>query len=200
MKKSNFENTLPTGYKTALHIDARDKKTGLVLNLTALAAMAVTAALLFLPLILGEKLEFIKDADPLIYFLFLPIYISYIILHELTHGAAYKLMTGEKLTFGITLTVAFCGVPDIYVYRKASIFSAAAPLVLFTVIFGGLTAAFYFISIPIYLVFALVFAAHLGGCAGDIYLISLLTFKYKNNDTLIRDTGPEQNIYIKEEI
>ncbi len=200
MKENNFEKVLPDGYKSALQVDAKDKRTGIILNLAALVIMAAVAALLIMIPFLGGKGELMFDGGAFTFLLYIPIFAAYIILHELTHGAAYKLSTGQKLTFGITLTVAFCGVPDIYVYRRPSIFSAAAPLVLFSLIFGGLAAAFYFISLPIYFVFSLVFATHLGGCVGDMYLVGLLLFKYRNNSTLIRDTGPKQNIYIKEEI
>ncbi len=193
MKCENFNSTLPCGYENVFHIDAKDKKVGIILNSAAITIMAAVAAALILPIILTSDTALLRAPLLLLYF---PIYIAYIILHELTHGAAYKIKTGEKLTFGITFSVAFCGVPNIYVYRRSAIFAAAAPLVLFSLIFGAFAAIFLFFDITIYTVFALVFATHLGGCAGDIYLILLLIFKYKDNRTLVRDTGPEQNIFV----
>ena len=40
--------------------------------------------------------------------------VLYMVLHELTHGLFYKIFTHEKLKFGMTLTVAYCGIPRIY--------------------------------------------------------------------------------------
>ncbi len=197
MKNKNFEKELPDGYENVFHIDASSKKTGVILNLIALALMLVLAALtIALPFAVRGEFKI----NPTLLIIILPFYLLYIILHELTHGAAYKLKTGEKLTFGLTLSVAFCGVPDIYVYRRPARFAAAAPLVLFSVIFGALAAVFFFVNITLYIVFAAVFSLHIGGCAGDMYLIALLTFKYKDDKALIRDTGPEQNIFIKSEV
>ena len=122
-----------------------------------------------------------------------------IVLHELVHGIAYKTLTGEKLTFGISWSCAYCGVPNIYTYRKTAIISVMAPLVVFSVLFVIALAILYSISPLYYLAVAFVFGMHLGGCSGDIYVLYLLLTKFKNKKTLMRDTGPEQFFYIPEE-
>ncbi|MCQ2122483.1 MAG: DUF3267 domain-containing protein, partial [Fibrobacter sp.] len=58
----------------------------------------------------------------------------YIVLHELVHGAVYKLLTGQKLTFGFKASVAYCGVPDIYVYRRTALAALLAPFVVFDIV------------------------------------------------------------------
>ena len=112
------------------------------------------------------------------------------------HGAAYKLLTGSKLTFGITLSVAFCGVPDIYVIRRTALISLLAPFTLFGALFAGLTAWLYFAN-PLYCVAAVVLLGlHFGGCVGDLYTAALLIFRLRDSRLLMRDTGPEQFFYL----
>ena len=44
-----------------------------------------------------------------------------------------------------------------------------------------------------------VFACHLGGCVGDLHWTLMYLTKYKNCNTLMRDTGPEQWLYVPAE-
>ena len=202
MKKRAFEKVLPTGYAEALHIDATNKKLGLALNLIALAVivavLTITAGLMLADG--GINLSLGGGETLIAYFIFLVGMAAYVILHELVHGAAYKLLTGEKLTFGLKWSCAFCGVPGIYVYRYAALIAVAAPLVLFTLAFLPLTIILYKISHVYCLMSAFFLGLHLGGCSGDAYVLYLLLFKYKNKNTLVRDTGPEQFFYSPEEI
>jgi hypothetical protein len=203
-KEQNFERALPEGYKQAFYINAKEKKLGITLNLIAIAVLALVMGIAFLTLRLTGKLSFeILNvrviALLLAYLVFFVSMFGYIILHELVHGAVYKALTGEKLTFGMSWSCAFCGVPNIYVYRKASLISSAAPLVVFSIILGALTAVLYFVSPWYYILSAFIFGLHLGGCSGDMYVILLLLFKFKDETTLIRDTGPEQSFYVKVE-
>ena len=117
---------------------------------------------------------------------------AYIVLHELLHGAAYKLLTGRKLTFGLTWSVAYCGVPDIFVYRSAAL---VAPFVVFTVVF---LLAVLLIADPVsqYMA-AFLLATHLGGCVGDLYDTGLYLFRFRDPDTLMQDTGPKQTFYTR---
>lgn len=122
--------------------------------------------------------------------------ITYLILHELVHGITYKFFTGAKLTFGITLAVAFCGVPEIYVRKKASIAALIMPFIVFSVIFIALTIGLWFVS-PLYgILSGVVFAVHLGGCVGDLHWTLMYLTKFKHCNTLMRDTGPKQWLYI----
>jgi hypothetical protein len=199
MKNKTYENELPSDYSEVLHLNAASKKLGIILNLIALVIMIIVVALAIIPLALsGVTVRVIlSDYSSIASLLFIITMIAYIVLHELVHGAAYKALTHQKLTFGITLTCAFCGVPNIYTYRRTALISICAPLVVFSMIFGATTAILYFISPLYYIYSALMLGIHLGGCSGDIYLLLLLSFKYKNKDTLIRDTGPEQFIFKK---
>ena len=204
----NYEKELPKDYKQKLYLNAKNVKLGLVFNLIAMLVFIGVAAI-SMSLVTWENRADALSLDELLglllkislfFIAFALLIMVYMVLHELVHGFVYKKMTGEKLTFGISWSCAFCGVPNVYVYRKTSLFSSAAPLVIFTVILMPLTAILYFVNTTAYLLSALVFGMHLGGCAGDIYVILLLLFKYKNPKTLVRDTGPEQFFFVPETI
>ena len=204
----NHETELPRNYKQKLYINAKNVKLGLILNLIAILVFLGVAAI-SISLVnwdegadafsSGELLEVLLKIS-LFFVAFALLITVYMILHELVHGLVYKIMTREKLAFGISWSCAFCGVPKVYVYRKTALISSAAPLVIFTVILMPLTAILYFVNATAYLLSAFLFGMHLGGCAGDIYVILLLLFRYKNPKTLVRDSGPEQFFFVPETI
>ena len=198
-----FEKEIPEGYERKKYINAKSAKFGIIFNLIAMVILALVMVIAFLPLRGMEFSSMIESIGLTAYMVSMLIFLAgmlgYIVLHELVHGAAYKKLTGEKLTFGMSWSCAFCGVPNMYVYRKASLISSAAPLVVFSIILGALTAILYFVSPWYYVLSAFVFGMHLGGCSGDMYVILLLLFKFKDETTLIRDTGPEQSFYVKVE-
>lgn len=190
----NFERELPEGYEEVYHIDAANKKTGLILNGVAFAIVLIFIAVAFLTVrsLDFSSLEIIFGLSALIVSTFL-----YIVLHELVHGIAYKMLTKEKLTFGITWSAAFCSVPNIFVYRKTAIIALLAPVCVFTVVFVTLSIVFYNISGVFYLLFMFLQGFNLGGASGDLYMLWIFLFKFKDKTTLMRDTGPEQFLYVK---
>lgn len=200
MKEKTFEKDLPEGYKQAFHLDARQAKFGIIFNTIAILVFAIVAVIAFAVLHYSSvELSSLIGAETMIaYLVFMLMMILYIVLHELVHGIAYKSLTGEKLTFGMSWSCAFCGVPDIYTYRKTALVALTAPLIVFSVIFVALTVVMYFISPVYYLVFAFLFGLHLGGCSGDVYVTILFMTKFKAKATLMRDTGPEQFFFVKE--
>ncbi len=219
MEHGTFERELSEGYKEVLHIDAKDRKTGLILNAGALLISVFVFAVAAILIIAIMPRSFFSGDEAMPVDAWFPAFAKgmligflsfavYIVLHELTHGAVYKKLTGEKLTFGITWSAAFCGVPNIYVKRKTAVTACIAPFALFSVLFIPfgivclvLTAVYESIfAFTLFIAVTFVFALHLGGCVGDLYVIYLMTVKYKSKDTLMRDTGPEQFFYIREEI
>lgn len=161
--------------------------------------MVVTIFIAAIPAIINK--ERFED-DKYIFFwgiiLFL-LYIVYIVGHELVHGIAYKSLTKEKLTFGVSLTCAFCGVPKIYTYRKTALIAILSPLITFTIILVPLMVITYGINIYLYTIVAVLFSGHLGGCVGDIYVAFLFLIKYRSNKTLMNDTGPKMTFYVYDE-
>lgn len=196
----NFEEMLPEGYREVYHINAKDAKVGLILNLVSLVPLAVVAGIVVLIAFLtdmdmdiGGLLEF-----ELSLIIFLVAIIVYMVAHELVHGIAYKSMTHRKLTFGLSWSCAFCGVPDIYCYRKTALVALIMPFAVFTVLLTALVVGMYFVGFIPFLLSALLLGLHIGGCSGDLYMFGLLIFKYRDNALLMRDTGPEQFIYVKD--
>ena len=191
-----FERDLPEGYRQVKHIDAKNIKFGILFNL-------VGTLIAFGVIVLG-CIPFFVSGTNISPFLFGALVLGliasfvYVVLHELVHGAAYKKLTGEKLTFGLSRSCAFCGVPKIYTYRRTALIAVLAPFVVFSLLFGILAAVLYFVSLPLYLILVFLFSFHMGGCAGDLYVTILLLFKFKDQRTLMRDTGPEQFFYVPE--
>lgn len=184
---------LPENYKLDKTIDIKKISTNIFLNVLNIL-FVIISFLILIPLKFNKiKLDDIKELS-IIMIIVLIGFIIYIILHELTHGLFYKIFTKQKLTYGFSLTYAYCGVPNIYVRKKEAIIACLAPLVIFSIIFLSLII----ILPPNYITLSIItlFSFHFGGCSGDIYLSLILLTKYKK-DTYIKDTGPTQYIYKK---
>ncbi len=201
MKNNHFEREVPNSYEKVFYLNAKKAKVGIIFNLIALAVMVLVVAIAWIPIgdfkVVFEDIEIIRYAAT--YLIFMASMLLYIVLHELVHGIFYKMMTKEKLTYGFSWSCAFCGVPNIYVYRKCAILSAAAPLVIFTLLLVPITVALYFVDPLSYILSAFLLGLHLGGCCGDFYLICTLLFRFRDPKTLVRDTGPEQSIFVPKE-
>ena len=195
MKNKNFERELPEGYREAKCIDAQSTRTAIIMNVVAGVIMIVVFVLTCLPIFINGKAT-VLSGDVWIWFALFVSLIAYIVLHELVHGTAYKLTTGEKLTFGMSISCAFCGVPKIYTYRKTALFAVLAPFALFGVLFAVGLAITYFVNASVYFVLAVLLANHLGGCVGDLYVGGLLLFKYRDNSVLMNDTGPKMTFFV----
>lgn len=195
-KGKYFESELPEGYREVKTIDAKNIKVGILLTLIALIPIAICLVVAYFAM--GKPTLAVNEENALEYELCLLVWvvilIVYIVLHELVHGAVYKFFTREKLTFGLTLTVAFCGVPHIYVYRKPALAAVLAPFVVFLPIF--LTLCFVLPTPLMRMLAALMLGMHIGGCSGDLWMSGLLLFKLRDNRTLINDTGPKQTFCV----
>ena len=193
-----FESTLPEGYREVFHIDARNKRIGLILNGVALGAFLLVLLLGLIPyMIVGfPRIEFDLLRFYLVYLGWFAALLLYLVLHELTHGVAYKGLTGARLTFGLSWSCAFCGVPQIYTYRRTALVALLSPFLLFSVLFLGMTVGFYFLNPILYLASLALLGMHLGGCSGDLYMTYLLLVRFRKETLLMRDTGPEQWIYL----
>ena len=190
----NFERELPEGYREVFSVDAKTKKTVIIMNITALC---ISLALLLIPLLWMGIPPFTPQSGLTFMLVFLCTVIIYMVLHELVHGIAYKLLTGEKLKFGLTATVAYCGVPDIYVYRKTALISLLAPFTVFGVLF--LVGMIVFWGGFIGYLCGFLFAVHCGGCVGDLYDTFLYLTRFRDPLTLMRDTGPKQTFYLPDQ-
>ena len=194
MEHITFERTVPVGYNEIYYIDASGKKTGVILSILSLV---ISVPLIYLVIKTTDFSKFDFGSMLKYYIVLLVSMIAYIVLHELVHGIVYKVLTKEKLRFGITWTVAFCGVPDIYTYRDTALKALVAPLTFFSLLLLPLTIWLHSVDQGWYMVAGVLFSLHLGGCIGDMYMTWLFLTKFRDPRTLMRDTGPEQWIYEK---
>ena len=196
MKSDNFAVELPQGYEQVYYLNAKSTKTGVIFSIVS---VLIAAAIIVPAVVFGIDFNYNPPEIEILIALgvLLVSFIAYMVLHELTHGAAYKLLTGRKLTFGLSWSCAYCGVPDIFVNRKTALIALLSPFVLFSVIFTALTVWTFFVSKVWFFVCVCLLGVHVGGCCGDLFVTILLLFRYKDKSLLMRDTGPEQFFYLK---
>lgn len=187
-----FEKTLPEGYHPIYTIDAKDKKTLWMINIVSFALffVIISPILLYYHYKTRLPIMLLLDAGTDRYIILLVVYVAYVFGHELVHGAAYKALTKQKLTFGIAPGVAFCGVPNIYVYRRPALVAVLAPCIVFGFAFSAAILLSTRISWKI--IWALALTVHIGGCSGDIWVACLMLFRFCSTTLLVRDTGPKQ--------
>ena len=135
--------TLPENYRELLSIDLqKDKKTALLVNVAAAGAMVVLALIGLLLVPFRTLFDFSQGFGP--YFLRLGALLAgmfaYIVLHELTHAAVMKAYGAKKLRFGFTGMYAYAGSEADYFAKRPYRHIALAPLVLWALIFGLLSA------------------------------------------------------------
>lgn len=187
-----YVRELPDGYEEVYTIDAKSKKIGIILNVSSFFVMAI-------PFIIGyfilDKTKIHEEVNRFLMLLMAISLIVMIVIHELIHGLFYKILTKQKLTFGMSWSCAFCGVPDIYCYRKTMIIVSMAPCIVLSLLMliPLILVSNFYIALGV----LFVFSGHFGGCIGDLYTTYLLTFKYKDNDILLNDTGPKQTFYMR---
>ena len=195
----HFEEKLPENYRLVKTVDATKAPFAVVFNLLSLVMMVGAFAVLYFAFgtdvsLIKEQFLTLPDFTKILALLLLVVgFIVYIVLHELVHGVVYKAFTKRKLTFGVTMTCAYCGVPDVFVYRTASLCALLAPFVIFSIAF--IVPMFFLQNTVWFLLLAALFAMHFGGCVGDLYITVLYVFKFRDGKTLMRDTGPVQTFY-----
>lgn len=199
----HFEEKLPENYRLVKTVDATKAPFAVVFNLLSLVMMVGAFAVLYFAFgtdvsLIKEQFLTLPDFTKILVLLLLVVgFIVYIVLHELVHGVVYKAFTKRKLTFGVTMTCAYCGVPDVFVYRTASLCALLAPFVIFSIAF--IVPMFFLQNTVWFLLLAALFAMHFGGCVGDLYVTVLYVFKFRDGKTLMRDTGPVQTFYLPHE-
>lgn len=204
MKKSltnhpNYEIILPEGYREDKVIDAKNITTAIVMNVIAFVlfvlVLGIGLVILFATRFANHEVKReVASTDLWILLGMILAMFLYIVLHELVHGLFYKLFTKQKLTFGLTLSCAFCGVPQVYTYKTCALITILAPFVVFHFVF---ILPMFWVTSPMFLISLLILEAlHFSGCIGDLYCASLILFKYKGKTILVNDTGPKQTFYV----
>lgn len=187
--------TLPEGYREFYSIDLqKNKKMSLLVNLLAI----IIAVLLLVPMnfLVPISSLFVMDkglGNYVIRFIALIVLmIAYMVLHELTHGVAMKICGTKKVKYGFTGLYAFA-VSDDYYGKKAYIFIALAPVVLWGLVIAIINP---FVSLEWFWVVYTLQIINLSGAAGDLFV----TIKFSGfpKDILIRDYGVGMTVFSKE--
>ena len=196
----HFEEKLPENYRLVKTVDATKAPFAVVFNLLSLVMMVGAFAVLYFAFgtdvsLIKEQFLALPDFTKILALLLLVVgFIVYIVLHELVHGVVYKAFTKRKLTFGVTMTCAYCGVPDVFVYRTASLCALLAPFVIFSIAF---IVPMFFLQNTVWFVFlAAIFSLHFGLCVNDLYIVLLYIFKFRNGKTLMRKTDSTLTFFL----
>lgn len=197
---NNYYKELPPHFREDYCIDATKGRIGIYLNLIAIGIAIVVGAAVYIP-IYGFRPFNNEDIKPLYAAIAVWIWALglcvYLIVHELTHGICYKLLTKQKLKFGLTLTVAYCGLKEGYVNKKTALIAVLAPFVVHSI---WMIIAIILITEPIIsIAVIMLFALHFGGCCGDLWVAFLLIFKYRKQQVLMCDDGPKQQFFVYDE-
>jgi len=187
-------NDLPNGYKEHLSLDLQnDKRTAVIVNVLSLviAALLIIPAAFLVPISAlfnfnGEIVELIRLIAIIV------LIILYIILHESVHGIAMKICGTKKVKYGFTGMYAFAGSDDYY-NKKAYIFIALAPVVLWGVV---LAVVNFFVPVEWFWVIYIVQIINLSGAAGDFFVTA--KFAKLPKDILVKDHGTGMTVFTKE--
>lgn len=187
-------STLPEGYKEIYSIDLKkDKKAAVLVNAIAI----VIAVLLCVPMHFYVPITTLFDmqgglgAYIMRFAALLLLMVVYMVLHELVHGAAMKLCGTKKVKYGFTGLYAFAGSADYY-GKKAYIFIALAPVVLWGIVLAVINA---FVPEAWFWVVYLLQVINLSGAAGDLFVTA--KFSRFAKDILVKDYGVGMTVYSK---
>ena len=187
---------LPEGYQEIFCIDLqRDKKTALAVNLLCVVlTLAVGIPMyLYCPFWIlldtsdGLAAFFIRAAVLIVGM------IAYVVLHELTHAAVMKYYGATKLRFGMSLMYAYAGSEGDYFAKRPYLHTAAAPLLLWGLVFLLLSLL---VRGPYLCVILILQLVNISGAAGDLYVMWKVS--RLPDDILVRDTGIDMTVFSRE--
>lgn len=187
-----YELDLPSRYTEVAYVRFDNVKTGFLYDMKAVfpGILLTMIGWIFVKLTISQILIALGILAVSIY--------PYFSLHEIIHGTVVKIMTGQRVEIGFNKSGAYCGMPELYMYRTVAVYCTAAPLVVFSLLFGFgtviLIAAGHWLFFPLGLLLIL----HLLGCRSDVNLLKELG-KYKKQSMLVKDTGGEQWFYLSKE-
>lgn len=186
---------LPEGYEKAFTIDLQsDKKTYLIVNLSALA---VAAVLFLIGCLVTPFRALYADGSISVLLLRAGVLIvgsvAYIILHELVHGITMRYYGSNTVKYGFTGSYAYAGSSDFY-DRASYIVITLAP-----VVFWGIVLLILCLVLPAswFWVAYMIQIFNISGAAGDAYV----TFRLIRSprDILISDSGVKMEVYRRTE-
>lgn len=141
----------------------------------------------------NEDFGISMNFDLMGFVLFLVFFFLLIVVHELIHGAFFKLFHPEgKVKFGFKNGMAYATSPNSFYTRGQFILICLAPFVLISSALMGYALFSLNTSIP------LIFLAscHAASCAGDFYWVFLIS--RQGGNIRVQDTEVGMSIYLKD--
>lgn len=186
-----FEN-LPDGYNEIYTIDLQKNiKSAFLVNLLAI----VIAVLLVVPMHFAVPIFSVFSMEKgmknylLRFGVLIVLIVLYMVLHELVHGIAMKICGTKKVKYGFTGMYAFAGSKDYY-DKKAYIFIALAPVVLWGIVLAVITPL---VPVEWFWVVYMIQITNLSGAAGDLFVT--VKFSRLPSDILVQDYGVGMKVY-----
>lgn len=186
-----FEN-LPDGYNEIYTIDLQKNiKSAFLVNLLAI----VIAVLLVVPMHFAVPIFSMFSMEKgmknylLRFGVLIVLIVLYMVLHELVHGIAMKICGTKKVKYGFTGMYAFAGSKDYY-DKKAYIFIALAPVVLWGIVLAVITPL---VPVEWFWVVYMIQITNLSGAAGDLFVT--VKFSRLPSDILVQDYGVGMKVY-----
>lgn len=186
-----FEN-LPDGYNEIYTIDLqKNKKSALIVNLLAvvIAVLLVVPMHFAVPIFSMFSMEKGMKNYLLRFGVLIVLIVLYMVLHELVHGIAMKICGTKKVKYGFTGMYAFAGSKDYY-DKKAYIFIALAPVVLWGIVLAVVTPL---VTVEWFWVVYMIQITNLSGAAGDLFVT--VKFSRLPSDILVQDYGVGMKVY-----
>lgn len=181
--------TLPAGYRPREVMDfVRSRRQMKIVCFGALAATLVMAALGLILRPVAPSWRFLCE-KPWAWAALAGMLIAYIPLHELTHGALMRLLSGVRPKYGFSLCYAYAG-STVWFDRRSHAVIALAPLILWGAVLAVLER-----TLPdawFWLIY-LVQISNVSGSAGDVYCV--IHLRRLPRDILIQDTGTRMRVY-----
>ena len=167
----------------------KDKRTAMIVNLLALAAVMAVSMNFFVPVT-----SFFDMSGGIVrYFLRLAalivLMVLYMVLHEMVHGIAMKLCGTKRVKYGFTGLYAFAGSEDYY-DKKSYIFIALAPIVLWGTV---LAAVNFFVPTEWFWIVYMIQLINISGAAGDLF--AAVKFSRMPKNILIQDSGVSMRVF-----
>lgn len=216
----HYEEKLPENYRAVKIVDTKNQFTVKVFGFLRFVLFAVVFALVLFAFgtdfrQMSEEFYALSDVRKfLTIFLFMACFALCMLLHEFLHALVYKIFTKHggrsevsfqrgadnnahlknmvKIVF--SFSYSYRGVPDIFVYRTASLCALLAPFVIFGIAF---VVPMFFLQNTVWFVFlAAIFSLHFGLCINDLYIVLLYIFKFRNGKTLMRKTDSTLTFFL----
>lgn len=182
----NVFNELPENYKFNKNIDFKKNK-GQFYLLNILALFLFIIVFLIIILIKGKI-----TLDLVQLYIGLLGSIIFAFLHELVHVIFFKINNKEKIDFKFHIFALSLSSPKLYFTKTHYIIISLAPFMVFNII---LIPLLFFVNDYWFTIITILFATHISGCTGDLFVTFKLSFMPK--DVLVNDYGIGMNFYIK---